>query len=154
LPATRRRDDGADQRSKIMTISDIANPSDLFLRRALMADAAVSGATGVLTALGSGLLADLLGLPPALMLYAGLSLLPFAAIVALLAARRQLPRAAVWAVIAYNALWTIDSLALLMSGWIAPTILGEVFVAGQALVVAAFAGLQRVGLRRAGAAIA
>jgi hypothetical protein len=54
-----------------MTISNVANPSDLFLRRALMADAAVSGTTGVLTVTGSSLLQDLLGLPPALMLYAG-----------------------------------------------------------------------------------
>lgn len=136
-----------------MTISDVANPSDLFLRRALMADAAVSGSTGVLTVIGSSLLQDLLGLPPTLMLYAGLSLLPFAAIVAFLATRKQLSRAAVWAVIAYNALWAIDSLALLMSGWMAPTILGEIFVAGQALVVAIFAELQYIGLRRSGAAI-
>jgi hypothetical protein len=35
----------------------------------------------------------------------------------------------------------------------APTILGEIFVAGQALVVAIFAELQYIGLRRSGAAI-
>jgi hypothetical protein len=41
------------------------------------------------------------------MLYAGLSLLPFAAIVAFLATRKQLSRAAVWAVIGVHPLgWT------------------------------------------------
>ncbi len=135
-----------------MMTSDTANRSDLFLRRALLADAVISGATGVMTMAGSAMLKDLLGLPPALMVYAGLSLLPFAALVAVLATRPQVSRPAVWAVIAYNALWAIDSIVLLMSGWIAPTLLGQVFVAGQALAVAAFAELQYVGLRRADAA--
>ena len=91
-----------------MTISDVANPSDLFLRRALIADAAVSGSTGVLTVIGSSLLQDLLGLPPALMLYAGFSLLPFAAICRVSRDRANSSRrAAVWAVIACNALWAM-----------------------------------------------
>jgi hypothetical protein len=119
-----------------------------FLRAALAGDAAVSGATGLLMMVAAGHVDSLLGLPVSLMRYAGLSLLPFAALVAWLASRESLPRAAVWGVIAYNALWTIDSLVLLASGWVAPTALGIAFVIAQALVVAVFAGLQYSGLKR------
>ena len=56
--------------------------------------------------------------------------------VGLLAGREAMPAAIVWAVIAYNALWSIDSIVLLLSGWVAPNAFGLVFVIGQALVVA------------------
>ena len=122
--------------------------SSTFLRAALAGDAAVSGATGLLMIVAAGYVDGLLGLPAGLMRYAGLSLLPFAALVGWLASRESVPRAAVWGVIAYNALWSIDSLLLLVSGWVAPTALGIAFVIAQALVVAVFAELQYFGLKR------
>lgn len=122
-----------------------------FLRRVLVADAATSGASGLLMALGSAPLENLLGVPASLLRYAGLSLLPFAALVAYLATRRSLPRAAVRAVIALNALWAADSILLLVGGWVGPTALGYAFVIAQALVVALFAEAQYVGLRRSAA---
>ena len=94
-------------------------PSTL-LRRAFVLDALASGGTGVLTAAGARILAGFCNLPESLLIYSGLSLLPFAAIVGLLARRDALPPAIVWAVIAYNALWSIDSIVLLLSGWVAP----------------------------------
>ena len=57
-------------------------------------------------------------------------------------------------VIAGNAAWTIASIALLFSGAVTPNLLGEVFVAAQAIVVGAFAELQYIGLRRSGDALA
>ena len=57
-------------------------------------------------------------------------------------------RAAVWAIIAYNVLWSVDSVVLLVSGYVAPTALGYAFVIFQAVVVAGFAALQIVGLRK------
>jgi hypothetical protein len=123
-----------------------------FLRTVMLADAAASGATGLLAALGADLLAPLTGLPAGLLAYAGLSLLPYAALVAWLALRERLPRAAVWAVIAYNGLWALDSLVVAFGGFFAPTALGIAFVVAQAAVVAAFAELQLVGLKRAPAA--
>jgi hypothetical protein len=119
-----------------------------FLRLALIADAAVSGATGLLAFAGAGILDGLLGLPADLLRYAGLSLIPYAAIVAYVGTRANVSRAAVWAIVAYNGLWSIDSVVLLVSGHVAPTALGYAFVIFQAVVVAAFAGLQVVGLRR------
>lgn len=120
-----------------------------FLRFALVADALVSGATGLLAFAGSGILDALLGLPTELLRYAGLSLLPYAAIVAYAGTRPSVSRPAVWAIIAYNVLWAVDSVVLLVSGYVAPTALGYAFVIFQAAVVAGFAGLQYAGLRKA-----
>ena len=119
-----------------------------FLRRVLLADAATSGASGLLMTFASGTLEEWLGVPTGLLRYAGLSLLPFAALVAYLATRESPPRAAVWAVIVLNALWAVDSILLLAGGWVGPTALGYTFVIAQALIVAAFAEAQYVGLRR------
>jgi hypothetical protein len=120
-----------------------------FVRRILVADAAISGATGVLMVAGSGFLEGLLGVSSGLLRYAGVSLLPFAFAVAWLARRNDLSRAGVWAVIAANALWALDSVVLLFTGWIAPTMLGYTFIVFQAAVVAGLAELQYVGLRKA-----
>ena len=126
-----------------------ALPVSSFLRTVLFADAAASGATGLLLAAGAGPLSGLLGLPVALMQVAGVVLLPYAALVALLGRRASLPRGVLLAVIAVNAVWAIDSIALLFTPWVAPTALGYAFVIGQAVVVGAFAELQVMALRRA-----
>jgi hypothetical protein len=119
-----------------------------FLRYALIADAAVSGATGLLMIAGAGLLADFLNLPFALLREAGLVLVPYVAFVAYVGTRERISRAAVWAVIAANLLWAAASALLLLSGWIAPNLLGTLFVVVQAVAVALFAELQFMGLRR------
>lgn len=124
-----------------------------FLRRVLLADTLVSGATGLLMLLGAGLLTDMLDLPTALLRTAGLILLPYALFVIYVATRSSQP-AAVWAVIVINALWAVDSIVLLLSGWVTPNALGYAFVLVQAVAVAVFAELQYVGLRRATPAIA
>jgi hypothetical protein len=122
--------------------------SSVFLRRALLVDAAASGLTGALMLAGAGMLTDLLGLPAALLRGAGLVLVPYVAFVAIVAARAHISTAAVWAVIACNALWTVASVALVIDGFVTPTALGSVFVIGQAVAVAALGGLQYVALRR------
>jgi len=65
-----------------------------------------------------------------------------------------MPKVLVAIVIAGNAVWTIASIALLFSGAVTPNLLGEVFVAAQAIVVGALAELQYIGLRRSGGALA
>ncbi len=120
-----------------------------FLRRVLLADAAASTATGALMLFGTSMLEPLLGLPVSLMQIAGASLLPFAALVAFIATRERIPRRAVWLVIIVNAVWTIDSISLLLTGWVQPSLLGNAFVIGQALAVGVLAELQYFGLRRA-----
>ena len=125
-----------------------------FLRGVLYADAATSAGTGLLLMLGSGLLEQYLGLPAGLLRYAGLSLLPFAALLVYLATRERLSPTAVWAVIVLNVLWTADSFLLLLTGWVAPTEFGYIFVVAQASGVAMFAGLEYFGLRKSAAATA
>jgi hypothetical protein len=125
-----------------------------FLRRALVLDAVASGATGALMLGGAGLLEGLLNLPPSLMRYAGLFLIPYAAFVAYEGLRTHTSRTSVVAIIAGNALWAAGSVLLLIGGPLSPTMLGTIFVAGQAFVVALFAELQYFGLRRSQTAAA
>ncbi|HST22912.1 MAG TPA: hypothetical protein VLR90_17435 [Blastocatellia bacterium] len=119
-----------------------------FLRRVLFADAATCIATGLLMMFGSGFLEQFLGLPTTLLRYAGIILMPFAAFLVYLATRERLSQFVVWTVIVLNALWTVDSFLLLLTGWVAPTELGYIFVAAQAFGVAVFAGLEYFGLKK------
>jgi hypothetical protein len=66
----------------------------MLLRRALLGDAIISGATGLLMLGGATLLASLLALPEPLLRYAGLVLLPFAAFVAYVGSRANISRSA------------------------------------------------------------
>jgi len=119
------------------------------LRRTLIADAVISGTTGLLMFLGAATLATLLGVPLALLRYAGLILLPFAILLVVLATRERVPRGAVRAVIAANILWAIDSVLLLFTGWVEPSAFGYAFIIFQAVVVVVFAEIQFVGLKQA-----
>lgn len=125
--------------------------SSTFLRRVLLLDAVSCAGMGVLLLAGSGLLTGVLNLPVELFNEAAIVLLPFALILAFLSTRARLPKAAVWAVIAANAVWVIDSFVLLFSGWTQPSLLGWVFVAGQAAFVAVLAELEFIGLRKSAA---
>src|SRR5712671_3721590 len=129
------------------------NPSS-FLSRALLADAVFSGVSAVGLTLGAGALAPFLSLPEALLRETGLFLIAYTALVGWLGTRQAMPKALVAIVIAGNAAWTIASIALLFSGAVTPNLLGEVFVAAQAIVVGALAELQYIGLRRSGGALA
>lgn len=135
-------------------MSNAIHPSP-FLRFALLGDAIASGATGLLLAAGAGLLANVLGLPEPLMRYAGLFLLPYAAIVGYLGTRPTLSRGMIRAIIIINAAWAVQSVFLLVGGGVSPTMLGTAFVVAQALVVAGFAEAQWLGMRksRTGASI-
>jgi len=119
-----------------------------FLRRALLADAVVSGATAAALVAFAGVLEALFGVSATLLRYVGLILLPFAAVVLAFALRSGITRRSMQVIIVCNALWAVDSILLLFTGWLEPTLVGYAFIAGQALIVAAFAELQYVGLRR------
>jgi hypothetical protein len=129
---------------------DIAATNDhAALRRALLLDAGASGAMGALLLLAAGPLEPLLGLSAALLRWAGVVLLPFAASLALVARRTPPARGPVQAIVAANALWALGSVALLLGGRVAPTGLGVLFVLAQAAAVVVFAYLEYDGLRRA-----
>jgi hypothetical protein len=124
------------------------------LRRVLVADALISAAAGVLMALGAGVMRDLLALPAALLLAAGLALLPWAACLLWLARKPAVPAAAVWAVIVVNVAWVADSAWVALGGMFQPNALGQAFIAVQALAVAVLAELEFIGMRRSPVALA
>ncbi|WP_448608451.1 hypothetical protein [Geodermatophilus sp. URMC 60] len=116
------------------------------LRLALRLDAVVTAANGAAYLLAAPLLDDLLGLPSGWLRGVGVFLLLFGAGVWAVAARPTSP--AVGTVVAANALWVAGSVLVAATGVGSPTAVGAGWVLLQALVVAAFAGLQVAGLRR------
>jgi hypothetical protein len=118
------------------------------LRRVLIIDAVFSGVSGVAMIAFTGLIAGLLQLPVDLISEAGIVLLPFAAFVGFVASRSEPARLAVWAIIAINIVWAVDSIVLLFSGWVAPNALGYAFVIAQAAGVLVLADLEYMGVKR------
>ena len=129
------------------------NPSP-FLRRAIQADAIFSGASAVLLTLGAGALA------PAAQSARGVAARDRVVFNCLCRAGRLARHTASHAEGAGadchlgNAAWTLASIALLFSGAVTPNLLGELFVAAQAIVVGALAELQYIGLRKSGGEVA
>ena len=74
-----------------------------FLRHVLFADAAVSGAAGLLMVAGAPFLSPLLGLPTGLLFYVGLALFPFVALLFVVAWRGAASRVVIIDIIAINA---------------------------------------------------
>jgi hypothetical protein len=126
------------------------NPS-LFLRRAIQGDAIITGAMAVLLVTAAGPLSPLLSLPVSFLREVGIFLIVFAALVGFLGTRELMPRIAVWTLIAANAIWSIDSIALLFTIWVQPNLLGQAFVVAQAVSVAVIAELQYIGLKKSAA---
>ena len=123
-------------------------PSDRYIRRSLQLDAAATGVTALLALAAAGPLSTRFGLSETLLQVVGIGLLPFVCFVAWSATRPQVPVGAIRLVVAANIVWVIASIWLLLSGWVAPTTFGVVFVVAQATIVAVFAELQVIGLRK------
>jgi hypothetical protein len=119
-----------------------------YLKKVLTADAVISGAAAVAMMAGSTFLPGLLGLPAELLLWAGVALVPFVAGLALMIRAGSVPVGIVVAVIVVNIAWVVASLLVAFGPAFATTLFGKVFVVGQAAVVALFAELQIIGLRR------
>lgn len=117
-----------------------------FLKLVLLVDAATGLATGALLLLAHVWLAAQLALPAPLLFWAGVSLLPSAAL--MLAAALGVPDrpVLVWLVIAGNAGWVAGSAlcALILPA----NFFGVVFLFAQGAAVAVLAGLEAMGLRR------
>jgi hypothetical protein len=119
-----------------------------FLRKVLFADAATCTACGLFMFVLANPFGQLTRIPPALLLYAGLSLLPIAAFIALIGARAARSVAAVSFVIAGNLGWSAASFWVMTSGVIAPTTLGTLFLGAQAATVLALTVLELRGVMR------
>jgi len=63
----------------IITHASAPVSSETFLRRAMLADAVLSGTTGLLMIAGAGILSEFLAIPQPLLFWAGLILVPYVA---------------------------------------------------------------------------
>lgn len=134
-----------DARPRTAGAHDEIRPAPL-LRAALLADAAVSGGSGLLLAALAPSLRDLLGLPQGLLHATGPALIPWAAFVLWVATRAPVPSGPARFIVAANAVWVAASLAA--PAILSPTATGFAFVLVQALVVAGLAIVQAIALRR------
>lgn len=118
-------------------------------RRALLLDAAASGTMGLLLLVGAGVLAAPFGLPASLLRWTGIILIPFAGLLVHSATRADVSPDAVRWIVRANVAWAVGTPLLLLTGWVRPTLLGELFVLLQAVAVAGFAYLERRALQQA-----
>jgi len=118
------------------------------LRKVLLLDAVTCVAAGLLMTLAAHALSEPLGLEVGLLRGAGLALLPFAVFLVHTARRARLSQAQVGVAIGLNLVWVIESVLLVVAGWAEPTVLGTVFVLGQAAAVMVLADLELLGVWR------
>ncbi len=123
-----------------------------YLRKALLADAVISGLAGAGMIAGAGLTADAFGLPADLLTWAGVACAPFVALIAFVLRSGTAPAGVIATIIAINFAWVAGSLYVAFGPTFAPSLLGRIFVLGQGAMVFVFAELQIIGLRRRGAA--
>lgn len=119
-----------------------------YLRKVLLADAVVSGAAGLAMIAGADLTDELLGLPSALLFWAGVALIPFVTLLAILTRSGRAPSGVIAAIVVTNFAWVAGSLFVAFGPAFAPSLFGQIFIVAQAAVVGVFAELQIVGLRR------
>ncbi|MGI5169833.1 hypothetical protein ACQEU3_36320 [Spirillospora sp. CA-253888] len=118
------------------------------LKLALRLDAVVTGANGAAYLALAGPLSDLLGLSAGPGRAIGAFLLLYAAAVWAISVPARPNRVAVGAVVEANALWAVLSVVAVVTGWLSLSTVGSVWAVMQAGVVAAFAAVQFVALRR------
>jgi len=111
-------------------------------------DIALTAPVALAMALAAAPIAAFTDLPEPLLRGVGLALLPYVAWLLWLVRRPAVPRSAAWAMVAINAIYAIECVALPALGWIAPNALGWAFLLAQAGVVGGFAWLGARALRR------
>ena len=116
-----------------------------FLKRALIADAVVTGAVALAQLSATGLIVEWTGLASALVTGTGVFLVGYVGLLVALVSRAQLPAGLLWLVIAGNAGWSAG--ASLVIGASELTAFGNAFAAMHALATLTFAALEYQGLR-------
>lgn len=126
------------------------NVQPSLLRLALRADAIVSLATGAISLVEAQPLGAMLGLPPFALSILGAVVAVYGAFLLYIAAQPQISRRIVLAALVLDAIWVIDSVVLLISGWLPLTSAGMWTIGLVALAVATLGELKFFGLRRMG----
>jgi Na+/melibiose symporter-like transporter len=118
------------------------------IRRLLLLDAGTCLAMGAALIFANAPVADLTGFSPALLLGAGLVLLPCAAFMLVLASRMSPPTGGVRLVVACNVLWALASVLLPLWPEVNPNTAGLLGLWAQAAGVAVLAALEHFALGR------
>ena len=121
---------------------------DGLLRLALKIDAVVTGLNGAAYLILADVLDGPLGVSSSTQRLAGMFLVAFSLAVWVVGSLPVIHRTAVLAIIVANSLWASGSILFAVTGGSTSTF-GTVWIALQAWVVAGFAGMQILGLRRA-----
>ena len=130
------------------SLQEGTNNSNL-LRKALQGNALFSGLSGLASFFAAQWLAQFTGIyEPLVFVVLGVILIVFAVDLAWLASRESPDRRLVWVVILLDVAWVAGSAAILMTDLVPLTVSGRWAIALLAEVVAVFALLQYIGLRR------
>lgn len=122
-----------------------------FLRRVLYGNATFTGFIAVVLIIAAGPAASFTGLDyPLAYVALGIGLLPFAWFCAYTARQRQLNPTYAKIILLLDVVWVAGSFLLLLSGWLPLTTAGKWAAAIIDEVVAVFAVLEFIGLRRLG----
>lgn len=133
-----------------MSLSLFASPR--FLPRVLWVDAAGCAAAGAVQCAAAAPLGAATGLPSALLTATGWFLLAYAAVAAVIATRRTMPRALILLLAIGNLGWTVGCIALAFAGpWDLPGH-GVAWLMAQGAFALVLAELQWMGLRHQGPA--
>ncbi|WP_295529663.1 hypothetical protein [uncultured Pseudacidovorax sp.] len=121
--------------------------SPRFLSRVMWLDATSCLLTGAIQCVATASLAARTGLPAPLLGATGLFLLVYAAAAGWMASRAVPPRILIGLVAIGNLGWAFGCLVLLFGSRLQPTVVGEIWVGLQVVVVLALAAAQGAGLR-------
>ena len=129
--------------------SSISINEKSFLQRALLGNAVFSGLSGLSMVLAADALSQFLGLgSPIILTVVGIVLLLYAPMLVWLANQSPVPTHFAWEVIALDVLWVISSVILIFTDFVPLTTSGKWAIAITADIIALFAILQYIGLRR------
>lgn len=135
--------------SQVSIAGTATRGDDALLRRALVGDAIFSGIAGTLMIVASSRISDFTGITPAWALAAiGAGVLLWAADLVWMARPEQLNPAFAKVVIGGNVAWVVASYIVILGGWLDLTTAGAWTVGILAEIVALFAVVQYLGLRR------
>ncbi|MDX1413049.1 MAG: hypothetical protein R3293_02600 [Candidatus Promineifilaceae bacterium] len=133
----------------IAEIGEDAKKQSNLLKNALRGNALFSGLSGIVALLGSQYLAEFTGLGSSMLFtILGIVLILYGIDLWWVSSREQIDHRFAWAAIILDVLWVAGSAAILLSGWPALSVAGRWTVFIIAELVALFAVIQFIGLRR------
>ena len=120
----------------------------LTIRNVLLLDAVLTGVNGLAYVAGFAVLDSLLGPSAAVIIGLGVFMLVYADVAGWLGTRQPVSRRAVAFIAAGNLVWVAVSVAAVAFDWLGLTTVGTTWALAQAALVAGFAALQLLALRR------